>query len=46
MVAAYVTIFFLGLLAGSFANVLIYRIPLKKSVIAPAAPPVQTAARS
>ncbi|MGE5614817.1 MAG: prepilin peptidase [Bacillota bacterium] len=35
MIAAYVLIFLLGLLAGSFANVLIYRIPLKKSIIAP-----------
>lgn len=35
MFAAYVIIFILGLMAGSFANVLIYRIPIKKSILAP-----------
>lgn len=35
MFAAYVIVFILGLTAGSFANVLIYRIPLKKSIFAP-----------
>lgn len=33
MAAAYVIIFISGLIAGSFVNVLIYRIPMKKSVI-------------
>jgi leader peptidase (prepilin peptidase)/N-methyltransferase len=35
MNAAYAIVFIFGLFAGSFANVLIYRIPLKKSIIAP-----------
>lgn len=35
MVAFYIFIFFLGLIIGSFVNVLIYRIPEGKSIVSP-----------
>ena len=35
MAAYYVFIFILGLVVGSFVNVLIYRVPLHKSIVAP-----------